>query len=310
MLVAWASALVFGALAPSGSRPGTRRARCRSPRRSRSWRTTRPAITSRPRRSVTPRPPPTSRGCARCSTTASTASPTTASCSSYHVFDILTTLAPRFESAVRLRGVRAGAGGAGLRRARSSSCSRVSRPTRAAAGSPSRLGFLYYVQARTAATWRTPPSTSNWPPGCRARPRAAREFAAFARQNSGGLAVAYRLWEQSPRDHGQSLPAGDRRTGDGPNPAGPGHGPARRRPVHRLTTPGRGREASPVSRGAGLSMQATGKNALQIASRTGRCMFRQVEWGPGDPAHPVADGCAGSRCRRASPATTRTAFTE
>jgi len=116
----------------------------------------------------------------------------------YHVFDILTTLAPRFESAYVFGAFALAQEGRDFPRAE-----QLIRKGLDANPRSGRLafeaGFLYFVKPNG----RDLPHAAEYfelasrLPGA---PAAANEFAAFARQNSGGLAVAYRLW----RDIGES----------------------------------------------------------------------------------------------------------
>lgn len=112
----------------------------------------------------------------------------------YHVFDILTTLAPRFESpyvfgafALAQEGRNFSLAEALLRKGLENN----PRSGRLAF----EMGFLYYVKpngrdlARAAECFELAAQL----PG---RTEAARRFAAFCRQNSGSLAVAYALWQQ------------------------------------------------------------------------------------------------------------------
>lgn len=112
----------------------------------------------------------------------------------YHVFDILTTLSPRFESAyvfgafaLAQEGRSFGQAEALLRKGLENN----PRSGRLAF----EMGFLYYVKpngrdlARAAEAF----GLASHLPG---RPEVARRFAAFCHQNTGSLAVAYALWEQ------------------------------------------------------------------------------------------------------------------
>ena len=111
----------------------------------------------------------------------------------FHVFDILTTLAPRFESAYIFGSFALAQEGRDFPRAE-----QLIRKGIEANPRSGRLafeaGFLYYVKpnGRDLVHAAEYFELASRLPGA---PAAAREFAAFARQNSGGLAVAYRLWE-------------------------------------------------------------------------------------------------------------------
>lgn len=112
----------------------------------------------------------------------------------YHVFDILTTLAPRFESAYVFGAFALAQEGRNFPRAEALLRKGMQNNPRSG-----RLafeaGFLYYVKpngrdlARAAECFELAAQL----PG---RQDAARRFAAFCRQNSGSLAVAYALWQQ------------------------------------------------------------------------------------------------------------------
>jgi hypothetical protein len=112
----------------------------------------------------------------------------------YHVFDILTTLAPRFESAYVFGAFALAQEGRDFPRAERLILKGVAANPRSG-----RLafeaGFLYYVKpngrdlARAAEFFEM----ASRLPGS---PAVSHEFAAFAHQNSGGTALAYRLWQQ------------------------------------------------------------------------------------------------------------------
>lgn len=112
----------------------------------------------------------------------------------YHVFDILTTLAPRFESAYVFGAFALAQEGRSFSQAEALMLKAVESNPRSG-----RLafetGFLYYVKpggrdlARAAEFFEL----ASVLPG---RPENARRFAAFCRQNSGSLAVAYALWQE------------------------------------------------------------------------------------------------------------------
>ena len=110
----------------------------------------------------------------------------------YHVFDILTSLAPRFQSAYVFGAFALAQEGGQFERAE-----RLMQKGLEANPTSGRLafemGFLYYVRpgsrdlARAARYFQ---QASRQPDG---PPQAAR-FAAFARQSAGDLTVAYELW--------------------------------------------------------------------------------------------------------------------
>lgn len=112
----------------------------------------------------------------------------------YHVFDILTTLAPRFESAYVFGAFALAQEGRNF--ARAEALLRKGLENNPRSGRLAfELGFLYYVKpngrdlARAAESFELAAQL----PG---RKEAARRFAAFCRQNTGSLAVAYALWQQ------------------------------------------------------------------------------------------------------------------
>lgn len=112
----------------------------------------------------------------------------------YHVFDILTTLAPRFESAYVFGAFALAQEGRNFPQAEA-----LLRKGFAANPRSGRLafelGFLYYVKpngrdlVQAAESFELSASL----PG---HPELARRFAAFCRQNAGSLVVAAALWEQ------------------------------------------------------------------------------------------------------------------
>jgi hypothetical protein len=112
----------------------------------------------------------------------------------YHVFDILTTLAPRFESAYVFGAFALAQEGRDFPQAEALLLKGLEHNPRSG-----RLafetGFLYYVKpngrdlAKAAEYFEL---AANLP----GRADAARRFAAFCRQNSGSLAVAYALWQE------------------------------------------------------------------------------------------------------------------
>jgi tetratricopeptide (TPR) repeat protein len=112
----------------------------------------------------------------------------------YHVFDILTTLAPNFESAFVFGAFALAQEGRDFPRAAALMAKGLDRNPRSG-----RLafeaGFLYYVKPGGrdldhAAEYFERASRL---PGA---PTSSREFAAFAHQNTGSLAVAYQLWRE------------------------------------------------------------------------------------------------------------------
>lgn len=112
----------------------------------------------------------------------------------YHVFDILTTLAPRFESAYVFGAFALAQEGRDFPQAEALILKGIDRnPT--SAWLAFEAGFLYYVKpggrdlAHAGEYFERAARLPNAPPY-------AARFAAFARQNSGDLAVAYALWEQ------------------------------------------------------------------------------------------------------------------
>lgn len=112
----------------------------------------------------------------------------------YHVFDILTTLAPRFESAYVFGAFALAQEGRNFPLAEALLRKGIERNPRSGRLA-FELGFLYYVKpngrdlARAAESFEL----SAQLPG---RTEEARRFAAFCRQNTGSLAVAYALWQQ------------------------------------------------------------------------------------------------------------------
>lgn len=112
----------------------------------------------------------------------------------YHVFDILTTLAPRFESAYVFGAFALAQEGRNFSQAEA--LLRKGLESNPRSGRLAfEMGFLYYVKPngrdlpRAAECFEVAAQL----PG---RPEVARRFAAFCRQNSGSLAVAYALWQQ------------------------------------------------------------------------------------------------------------------
>lgn len=112
----------------------------------------------------------------------------------YHVFDILTTLAPRFESAYVFGAFALAQEGGDFPQAEA--LLRKGLETNPHSGRLAfETGFLYYVKPngrdlnRAAEYFEL---AANMP----GQPEASRRFAAFCRQNSGSLAVAYALWSQ------------------------------------------------------------------------------------------------------------------
>jgi hypothetical protein len=112
----------------------------------------------------------------------------------YHVFDILTTLAPRFESAYVFGAFALAQEGRNFAHAEALMRKGLDRNPRSGRLA-FELGFLYYVKpngrdlARAAEAF----DLASRLPG---QPEVARRFAAFCHQNTGSLAVAYALWQQ------------------------------------------------------------------------------------------------------------------
>jgi hypothetical protein len=112
----------------------------------------------------------------------------------YHVFDILTTLSPRFESAYVFGAFALAQEGRNFAQAEALLRKGLEHNPRSG-NLAFEMGFLYYVKpngrdlARAAEAF----DIASRLPG---RPELARRFAAFCHQNSGGLAVAYALWQQ------------------------------------------------------------------------------------------------------------------
>ena len=112
----------------------------------------------------------------------------------YHVFDILTSLAPTFESAYVFGAFALAQEGQDFAHAEQLILKGLAANPRSG-----RLafeaGFLYFIKPNG----RDLPHAAEYfelasrLPGA---PPAARQFAAFAHQNSGGIAVAYLLWKQ------------------------------------------------------------------------------------------------------------------
>lgn len=111
-----------------------------------------------------------------------------------HVFDILTTLAPRFESAYVFGAFALAQEGRDFAQAEALMRKGLDHNPRSGYLA-FETGFLYYVKpngrdlARAAEYFELAAML----PG---RPEVARRFAAFCRQNSGSLAVAYALWQE------------------------------------------------------------------------------------------------------------------
>jgi len=112
----------------------------------------------------------------------------------YHVFDILTTLSPRFESAYVFGAFALAQEGRNF--AQAEALLRKGLANNPRSGRLAfEMGFLYYVKpngrdlARAAEAF----DLASRLPG---RPEVARRFAAFCHQNTGSLAVAYALWQQ------------------------------------------------------------------------------------------------------------------
>jgi hypothetical protein len=110
----------------------------------------------------------------------------------YHVFDVLTTLAPRFESAYVFGAFALAQEGRDFARADQLLAKGLeANPTSARLAFET--GFLHYVKpggrdlTRAAEYFELAARLPHAPP-------MAAQFAAFARQNSGGLPMAYALW--------------------------------------------------------------------------------------------------------------------
>lgn len=112
----------------------------------------------------------------------------------YHVFDILTTLSPRFESAYIFGAFALAQEGRSFPQAEAllqKGLENNPRNGRLAF----EMGFLYYVKP----FGRDLPKAAQYfelAAQLHSQPAVARRFAAFCRQNSGSLAVAYALWQQ------------------------------------------------------------------------------------------------------------------
>ena len=112
----------------------------------------------------------------------------------YHVFDILTTLSPRFESAYVFGAFALAQEGRSFAQAEALMRKGIENNPRSGRLA-FELGFLYYVKpngrdlARAAEAF----DVASRLPG---QPEVARRFAAFCHQNAGSLAVAYALWQQ------------------------------------------------------------------------------------------------------------------
>lgn len=112
----------------------------------------------------------------------------------YHVFDILTTLSPGFESAYVFGAFALAQEGRNFPQAEALLRKGLDRNPRSG-----RLafetGFLYYVKPNGRDLSRAA-EYFELAAGLPGRPDAARRFAAFCRQHSGSLAVAYALWQE------------------------------------------------------------------------------------------------------------------
>jgi TPR repeat protein len=112
----------------------------------------------------------------------------------YHVFDILTTLAPRFESAYVFGAFALAQEGRNFPQAEALLRKGLeSNPRNGRLAFE--MGFLYYVKPYG----RDLPQAAEYfelAAQLNSQPEVARRFAAFCRQNSGSLAVAYALWQQ------------------------------------------------------------------------------------------------------------------
>ncbi len=112
----------------------------------------------------------------------------------YHVFDILTTLAPGFESAYVFGAFALAQEGRNFPFAEALMLKGLDRNPRSGRLA-FELGFLYYVKPNGRDLGRAAEyfELAALLPG---RRDVARRFAAFCRQNSGSPAVAYALWQQ------------------------------------------------------------------------------------------------------------------
>lgn len=112
----------------------------------------------------------------------------------YHVFDILTTLAPRFESAYIFGAFALAQEGRNFPQAEALLLKGLENNPRNGRLA-FEMGFLYYVKPYG----RDLPKAAEYfelAAQLHTQPGIARRFAAFCRQNSGSLAVAYALWQQ------------------------------------------------------------------------------------------------------------------
>ncbi len=115
-----------------------------------------------------------------------------------HVFDILTSLAPGFTPAYVFGGFALAQEGADFPRAEALMLKGIEANPRSGALA-FELGFLYYVRAggrdlrRAAEMFEQASRQPDAPPQ-------SERFAAFARQHSGDLVVAYELWGSIKRD--------------------------------------------------------------------------------------------------------------
>ncbi len=110
----------------------------------------------------------------------------------YHVFDVLTTLAPRFESAYVFGAFALAQEGRDFGHATQLLAKGIdANPTSARLAFE--MGFLHYVKpgGRDLTQAAEYFELASRLPGA---PPMAAQFAAFARQNSGGLPMAYALW--------------------------------------------------------------------------------------------------------------------
>ena len=110
-----------------------------------------------------------------------------------HVFDILTSLAPRFLQAYVFGGFALAQEGSKFREAEA--LMRKGLEANPRSGTLAfELGFLYYVKTGGRDLRRAAEAFEHAARQADAPPQAAR-FAAFARQNSGDLRVAYLMWD-------------------------------------------------------------------------------------------------------------------
>lgn len=117
-----------------------------------------------------------------------------------HVFDVLTTLAPHFESPCVFGAFALAQEGRDFPAAERLMLAAIERNPRSGRLA-FELGFLYFVrpggrELRKAAEWFEMAAKL---PGS---PASAARFAAYARQNAGDLALSYQLWSEVARESG------------------------------------------------------------------------------------------------------------